>query len=89
MCSQHTLIKNDLFTVAQIEKISTSKFIVVVLSNIQTEKRQYLKYNILDFFFRIIVLDKGCVMEYDTPNHLLKDPNSLFYELARNAGILK
>ncbi|XP_019920175.3 multidrug resistance-associated protein 1 [Magallana gigas] len=38
---------------------------------------------------RIIVLDKGCVMEYDTPNHLLKDPNSLFYELARNAGILK
>lgn len=41
------------------------------------------------FFFRIIVLDKGCVMEYDTPNHLLKDPNSLFYELARNAGILK
>lgn len=38
---------------------------------------------------RIIVLDKGCVMEYDTPDRLLKDSNSLFYELARNSGLVK
>ncbi|XP_078337789.1 multidrug resistance-associated protein 1-like isoform X2 [Crassostrea virginica] len=38
---------------------------------------------------RIIVLDNGCVMEFDTPEHLLTDHNSIFYELAKTAGVVK
>ena len=41
------------------------------------------------YFLRIIVLDNGCVMEFDTPEHLLTDHNSIFYELAKTAGVVK
>ena len=30
---------------------------------------------------RIMVLDKGNLMEFDSPDNLLKDENSLFYKL--------
>jgi ABC-type multidrug transport system fused ATPase/permease subunit len=36
-----------------------------------------------------MVLDKGCVLEYNTPQNLLADEKSLFYELAKNAGLVK
>ncbi|XP_056008627.1 ATP-binding cassette sub-family C member 3-like [Ostrea edulis] len=38
---------------------------------------------------RIMVLDKGCVLEYDTPQNLLADDKSMFHELAKNAEIIK
>ncbi|KFH67868.1 hypothetical protein MVEG_06599 [Podila verticillata NRRL 6337] len=35
---------------------------------------------------KILVLEKGCVNEYDSPKELLKTKSSLFYRLAQKAG---
>ena len=35
---------------------------------------------------KILVLDKGERKEYDAPQQLLADPNSMFYSLARSAN---
>jgi ATP-binding cassette subfamily C (CFTR/MRP) protein 1 len=35
---------------------------------------------------KILVLDQGSVVEYDTPSKLLQKPGSLFYKLAQQAG---
>ncbi len=32
------------------------------------------------------MLDKGHVIEYDSPRRLLEDPNSRFYQMCRAAG---
>ena len=37
---------------------------------------------------RVLVLDSGRVAEFDTPQSLLQDPNSIFHSLAKDAGIL-
>lgn len=36
---------------------------------------------------RILVLEKGEVAEFDTPDRLLRDENSVFYALAKQAGL--
>jgi ATP-binding cassette, subfamily C (CFTR/MRP), member 1 len=36
---------------------------------------------------RIIVLEQGKIAEFDTPQSLLADANSIFYGMAKNAGI--
>ncbi|CEF61191.1 ATP-binding cassette sub-family C member 8 [Strongyloides ratti] len=41
---------------------------------------------ILDYD-KIIVLDKGQVVEFDTPSNLLKDKNSTFYSMAQDAKL--
>jgi len=42
----------------------------------------------MDYFnFRVMVLDNGEIMEFDAPNTLLNDSKSLFYSMARDAGI--
>jgi len=38
---------------------------------------------------KILVLEKGCVEEYEAPSDLLKRKGSLFYKLAEQAGELK
>ncbi|EGT36872.1 hypothetical protein CAEBREN_28213 [Caenorhabditis brenneri] len=37
---------------------------------------------------RIMVLDKGIVVEFDTPKNLLADQNGMFYSMARDANII-
>ncbi|VEU22972.1 DEKNAAC104181 [Brettanomyces naardenensis] len=37
---------------------------------------------------RIMVLDKGRVAEFDTPDNLLRDKDSLFYSLCREGGLV-
>ncbi|XP_062705317.1 multidrug resistance-associated protein 1-like [Aedes albopictus] len=37
---------------------------------------------------RVLVLDKGLVAECDTPQNLLADKTSIFYGMAKNAGIV-
>ncbi|EFN62768.1 Multidrug resistance-associated protein 1 [Camponotus floridanus] len=37
--------------------------------------------------FRVIVLDKGLIVEYDSPEKLLRNPSSSFYSMAKDAGL--
>lgn len=37
---------------------------------------------------RVMVLDKGMIAEFDTVDTLLGDKNSIFYGMAKNAGLL-
>jgi ATP-binding cassette subfamily C (CFTR/MRP) protein 1 len=36
---------------------------------------------------RVMVLDKGVISEFDTPANLMGNPNSLFFNMAKDAGI--
>ncbi|XP_046560393.1 multidrug resistance-associated protein 1-like [Haliotis rubra] len=36
---------------------------------------------------RILVLEQGRVAEYDTPENLLQQPNSIFFKMAKDAGL--
>jgi len=35
----------------------------------------------------VIVLDKGLIVEYDSPEKLLRNPSSSFYSMAKDAGL--
>jgi hypothetical protein len=49
---------------------------------------KYFKINFnKHVFFRIIVLDKGQIVEFDTPEALLADERSVFHSMAVSAGI--
>lgn len=37
---------------------------------------------------RVMVLDAGILAEYDTPQNLLANRNSIFYSMARDAGLI-
>lgn len=37
---------------------------------------------------RVIVLDQGIIAEYDTPQVLLSNKDSIFYGMAKNAGLV-
>ncbi len=39
-------------------------------------------------YFRVMVLDHGQMKEYDAPSKLLQDSTSMFYSLAKDAGIV-
>lgn len=44
---------------------------------------------LLDFLFsRVIVLDKGGVIEFDSPTSLLKSQTSIFYGMAKDSGLV-
>ena len=37
---------------------------------------------------RVMVLDQGRIAEFDTPDNLLADKQSIFYGMAKNAGLV-
>jgi ATP-binding cassette subfamily C (CFTR/MRP) protein 1 len=41
---------------------------------------------ILDYD-RIVVMDKGIIAEFDSPNKLLENKNSIFYSMIKDAGL--
>ncbi|CAB4054111.1 ABCC1 [Lepeophtheirus salmonis] len=41
---------------------------------------------VLDYS-KIIVIDSGCIIEYDSPKNLLSDSSSTFYKMCLNSGI--
>lgn len=38
--------------------------------------------------FRILMLDKGKIQEFDSPENLLSDKKTIFYSMAKNAGLV-
>ena len=38
---------------------------------------------------RVMVLDQGQILEFDTPETLMKNKDSQFYSMAKNAGLTK
>lgn len=38
---------------------------------------------------RVIVLDQGVIAEYDSPAALLSNKESIFYGMAKNAGLVQ
>jgi len=45
------------------------------------------RLNTIIDYDRVLVMDAGKVAEFDSPNALLKDSDSLFFKLAKQAGI--
>jgi len=37
---------------------------------------------------RVILLDKGSIAEFDSPTNLLSRPNSIFYSMCKDAGLV-
>lgn len=46
------------------------------------------RINTIIDYDRILVMHDGRVAEYDTPQALLQDPNSIFSSLANESGVL-
>lgn len=46
-----------------------------------------MNYRVFNFN-RIIVLDKGSITEFDTPNALLSNKNTMFYAMAKDANLV-
>lgn len=49
----------------------------------------WLHYVLLLFINRVMVLERGELVEYASPLELLNDPNSLFYALCKKTGALE
>ena len=37
---------------------------------------------------KVVVLDKGLIAEFDSPQNLMSDPNTIFYGMAKNSGLI-
>ena len=45
--------------------------------------------NVPKHIFRIMVLDNGVLKEMGTPRQLMDDPTTIFYKMAKNAGLIR
>ena len=46
------------------------------------------RLNTIMDYDRIMVLDKGIIAEFDSPNDLLENTNSIFHSMAKDAGLV-
>ena len=72
----------DLETDALIQRTIQTEFSDCTILTIAHRLNTVLDYD------RILVLDQGKVVEFDTTNKLLNDPDSIFYSMAKNAGLV-
>ena len=47
-----------------------------------------IKLNVTSIRFRILVMEDGQVKEFASPEQLLSDPRSVFYGMAKAAGLV-
>ncbi|CAG2102975.1 unnamed protein product [Medioppia subpectinata] len=72
----------DLETDSLIQSTIRDEFTGSTVLTIAHRLNTVLDYN------RVIVLDKGVIVETDSPNNLLQNPDSVFYGLAKEFGIV-
>ena len=46
------------------------------------------RLNTIIDYDRVLVMDKGLVAEFNSPNNLLSDTNSIFYSMAKDANLI-
>jgi ABC-type multidrug transport system fused ATPase/permease subunit len=46
------------------------------------------RLNTIIDYDRVVVMDKGMVAEFDSPNSLLSDTNSIFYSISKEANLV-
>lgn len=73
----------DLETDELIQKIIRTEFLRCTVLTIAHRLNTILDCD------RIIVLEKGQVLEFDTPEYLLQNKNSIFFGMCKDAGIHK
>lgn len=42
----------------------------------------------IDLIFRVMVLDQGAIKEFQSPQELLQNKDSVFYSMALDAGLV-
>ena len=72
----------DLETDSVIQKTIRESFVDVTILTIAHRINTVVDYD------KVLVLDQGMVVEFDSPKNLLCNPHSKFYELAKDAGIV-
>jgi len=73
----------DFETDELIQKTIRKEFVNVTVLTIAHRINTIMDYD------RVIVLDKGTVVEFDSPRNLCQHPSSAFYSLAQQAGVLE
>ena len=77
----------NICTKIRVQLLSTLNFVYTLL----TLKCLAFSADVMPIYVcvRVMVMDAGKVVEYDRPDTLLADPNTIFYSMARDASILK
>ena len=47
------------------------------------------RLNTIIDYDRVLVMDKGMVAEFESPNNLLADTNTIFYSMAKEANLVQ
>ena len=72
----------DIETDEAIQQTIRKEFIGCTIVTIAHRLNTILDYDM------VVVMDRGLVVEYDSPNTLLNDSNSIFYSMAKDSGHL-
>ena len=72
----------DLETDSVIQKTIRESFIGVTILTIAHRINTVVDYD------KVLVLDRGRIVEFQSPAQLLKDDSSMFYALAKDAGVV-